>query len=146
MANQPSYETLSHNEHVIRTSILTELNRKAIFDALRAAEIDSVTVNFDGYSDSGQIEGIKATNGEVELELPHCFVPFYVDASSYNIELRTLTEAIESIVYDMVDTIQQGRENGDGAYGEVKFNVEDKTIIAEFNERYVECTYSEHRF
>src|SRR3546814_5572861 len=44
-------------------------NKAALFDVLTAVGITSVVVSFDGYGDSGQIEGIEARNADDEVAL-----------------------------------------------------------------------------
>jgi hypothetical protein len=38
----------------------------------------------------------------------------------------------------------EGWENADGGYGEFTFNVADRTITLEYNERYVETNFYRH--
>ena len=45
-------------------------NKTALFDALAAAGITTVIVNFDGCGDSGQIEMIEAKAGDDVVPLP----------------------------------------------------------------------------
>jgi hypothetical protein len=47
-----------------------KLNKAAVFDALASAGITDVTVEFDGWGDSGQIEAITAQSGDITVELP----------------------------------------------------------------------------
>ena len=47
-----------------------ELNKAIVFDALAAAGLTRVTVEFDGEGDSGQINDITAYTGESPAELP----------------------------------------------------------------------------
>ena len=47
-------------ERARRAEQLLAANKDALFDALAAAGIETVTVTFDGYGDSGQIEDIEA--------------------------------------------------------------------------------------
>ncbi len=45
-------------------------NKASLFDALARTGITIVTVSFDGYGDSGQIEEIQAKAGDAPVELP----------------------------------------------------------------------------
>ena len=49
---------------------LRPANKAAVFDALTAAGLTIVTVRFDGYGDSGQIEDIEAKAGDDVVALP----------------------------------------------------------------------------
>ena len=53
----------------IASEVLTA-NKTALFDALAAAGITTVIVNFDGCGDSGQIEMIEAKAGDDVIPLP----------------------------------------------------------------------------
>jgi len=62
---------------------------------------------------------------------------------SPEIERQTLTvhEAVETLVYDFLRQVHSGWEINDGAYGEFTFDVAERTIKLDYNERY---TSSEH--
>ena len=48
----------------------TTRNKAAVFDALAKAGISIVTITFDGYSDSGQVEDVQAAAQEAPVALP----------------------------------------------------------------------------
>jgi hypothetical protein len=121
-------------------------NKEVIFAALAKAGIHSVTVGYDGYSDSGQIDDIEGWSSSPEkLPLP----------SNRKVQLRspiegnppvemTLQEAIETLVYDYLDETHYGWENDEGAYGSFVFSVPTRTITLEHNDRYIEVNTSNH--
>jgi hypothetical protein len=115
-----------------------EINKVVVFDALAAANITSVTVEFDGVGDSGGIEYISANSGDTRTELPVGSVPFHQaecgdDASE--LMQQTLREAIESLCYDSLADEHGGWANDDGAYGTFTFNVATRTIEVELGVR-----------
>jgi hypothetical protein len=57
---------------------------------------------------------------------------------------RPITEAIETLVYETLSQNQDGWENNDGSYGEFTFDVAERTIMLDFNERHMETDYSQH--
>ena len=59
-----------YEAHDRRSAALFPANKAALFDALGAAGITTVTVTFDGYGDSGQIEEITAQQGDRVVDLP----------------------------------------------------------------------------
>jgi len=123
----------------IASEVLT-LNKAAVFDALAAAGITTVIVNFDGYGDSGQIEMIEARTGNVDCPLPAVEVEIAsAQWASAAIDRKpmTITEAIETLVYDVLNQTQRGWENGDGAYGDFTFDVAERTITLDYNERHM---------
>ena len=122
--------------------IATELrmvNKATLFDALSAAGLTIVTVSFDGYGDSGQIENIEAKAGDNAVELPAGTIEIASPAwASTDIQrqAQTIPEAIEALAYDFLGATHCGWENNDGAYGEFMFDVAARTITLDYNERY----------
>ncbi len=55
-------------------------------------------------------------------------------------------DAIEKLAYDFLEEVHDGWENEDGAYGEFVFDVAERTIRLEYNERVMTTSYSEHEF
>jgi len=124
-------------------------NKTALFDALAAAGITTVLVNFDGYGDSGQVERIEASAGDEDCALP----PVDIDVASAQWGIaailrqpKPVCEAIETLVYDVLNQTQRGWENGDGDGGEFTFDVAERTITLDYNERYMESHNSTHVF
>lgn len=123
-------------------------NKAILFDVLARGNIHAVTVEFDGYSDSGQIESIDAFDasnailplpqGQVLMQSP---VP---DGSGLSSESLTVYEAIESMAYDLLEQTHGGWEDGEGAFG--TFSVPDRTITLEHKQRFIETELFEHTF
>lgn len=125
------------------------VNKAAVFDALAAATITSVTVEFDGEGDSGGIESVTAWRGDASLEVPADSVPFqqtYFDTDALVTTQLTLRDAIEGLCYDCLAQDNDGWENNDGAYGTFTFDVAARTIELEFNERFTDVTTNMHEF
>lgn len=113
-------------------------NKTALFDALAAAGIAVVVVVFDGYGDSGQIEDIKASNGDLDIALPPDMVEIAVadwGADEPRRIAASVRDAIERLAYAFLGETHAGWENNDGAYGEFIFSVADRTISLDYNER-----------
>jgi hypothetical protein len=126
-----------------------EVNKAAVFDALAAASITSVTVEFDGEGDSGGIESVSASSGDASADLPTVSVSFHQaefgdDASAMT--RQTLREAVECLCYDYLAEEHGGWENDDGAYGTFQFDVAARTIELEFNGRFSDVITSTHAF
>jgi hypothetical protein len=124
-------------------------NKTALFDALAAAGITTVLVNFDGCGDSGQIEMIEARTGEDDCALPAVEIetasPRWGSAT-IDRQTQPVRDAIEALVYDVLNQIYGGWENNDGAYGEFTFDVGERTITLDYNERHMESDHSMHVF
>jgi hypothetical protein len=66
----------AYERHAATLLKAVEANKAALFDAL-AADITSVTAEFDGEGDSGGIESVLACSGDTRIELPAGSVPFH---------------------------------------------------------------------
>lgn len=125
-------------------------NRRVLFDALRDAGISCVTVEFDGYGDSGQIERIaflRPDNSEcdspaTEIEI----LSARYDGSGIDAETCPVAQAIETLAYRFLEDTHGGWENNDGAEGTFTFLVEPRTIGLVYNERYTATETFEHEF
>lgn len=126
-----------------------EHNNPLVFDLLAAAGITSVTIEFDGEGDSGQIESVIACAGEARVELPK--TPVTLQHVSWNNDTVTdrtepLPEAIETLCYDYLEQEHGGWENNDGAFGTFTFDVAKRTIELEFNGRYTDISTHNYSF
>jgi hypothetical protein len=121
-------------------------NKTVVFDALSAAGITSVTIEFDGEGDSGQIESVIACQGEAQVPIPEQALTLQ-SASWDGKEVRPrempFDEAIERLCYDYLEETHGGWENNDGAFGDFKLSVADRTVELEFHGRYMDIhTYA----
>jgi len=135
-----------YRNHQKATAEANIINKGAVFDALAAAEIASVLVEFDGEGDSGQIEYICADDS---AEIPHISIEMQQVAwgtGKRDSVQTTLREAIEKLCYDFLDQEHGGWENNDGAYGEFTFNVAEREIDLDFNARFSDSTHFSHSF
>jgi hypothetical protein len=136
-------------QHTSRADELLPENKTALFDALAAANITVVVVTFDGYGDSGQIENIEARAGDEIVNLPPGAIEIARPVwGSNDIDRQSLSihDAIEALVYSFLGQTHDGWENSDGAYGDFAFDVADRTITLDYNERRMESDYSQHVF
>ncbi|MDA8232170.1 MAG: hypothetical protein M0006_12605 [Magnetospirillum sp.] len=124
-------------------------NKAALFDALTATGVTLVVVSFDGYGDSGQIENIEVKSADGIAAMPEDKIEIASvvwgqpepDRSTVSI-----ADAIECLVYDLLNDTHYGWENNDGAYGDFTFDVAKRTITLDYNERYTASEYSQHVF
>jgi hypothetical protein len=133
----PSAVTIlaQYAEQNARRAQLRPTNKAALFDALAAAGVTHVLVVFDGCGDSGQVEAVTARTGEQPAALP-----------TGDIEFLTVAAAIESLAYDFLSEVASGWENNDGAYGEFTFDVGERTITLDYNERHMESDNTQFEF
>lgn len=128
-------------QHALRARLAAEalpLNKAVLFDALAAASITSVLVIFDGAGDSGQIEEINATNGQDPAALPTGDVEIVTpawDGSGLERRRCSVRDAIEGLAYAFLEEAHDGWEINEGAFGEFRFGVADRTIELDYNQR-----------
>lgn len=128
---------------------LQPLNKTALFEALSAAGVTLVIVSFDGYGDSGQIENVEVKAGDTVVAMPECTIEIAEaawDQAEPNRTTISIAEVIERLVYDLLTDTHCGWENNDGAYGDFTFDVAERTITLDYNERYTASDYSQHVF
>lgn len=138
---QRAYKTLSESIHAA--------NSDALFPVLAAAGITSILVRFDGSGDSGQIEEIDILAGEKPVSFPDGQVSIqraYWGSSEPELTECSVNDAVETLVYAFLEETHGGWENNEGAYGEFTFNVAERTITLDYNERYEDSHYTQHRF
>jgi len=147
--NNPDEFLASYNRHREALAKASQTNKTVVFDALAAANITHVHIEFDGCGDSGQIECVTAYRGEEKAELPTVVVTLQ-QASWNHTELGTMEEslpqALETLCYDYLEETNSGWENNDGAYGEFHLDVASRTVKLEFNGRYTEVLTENHTF
>ena len=133
-----------------RRSAAFPQTKAAIFVALEAAGIAQVTIEFEGSGDSGQMEqatGYTASNEPVDIPdalVAITQVDFDEDKDSRtNVKLR---EAIETVAYELLEQKHGGWEEGEGGFGTFTFDVAERSITLDFDERYTETNNSVHSF
>ncbi len=132
-----------------RAAEALSLNKEALFTVLAAAGIGIVAVSFDGYGDSGQIESIEAKIGNEPSELPATNIEIVEPEWNYPEPGRRtcpLSDAIETIAYQLLSHAHGGWENDDGAFGDFTFDVAERSITLDYNERVTASDYSQHVF
>lgn len=129
-------------------SALSE-NKTALFDALVAARIDTVEVTFNGYADEGQIDGAVADGegGDTDLQSIHVEIT-RVEWGNPIVTRQTLSikDAIEKLVYDLLQQTYSGWQDNYGAYGDFLFDVVERSITLNFNERIETSELTQHVF
>lgn len=120
--------------------------KTSLFDLLEAQGIVLVTVTFDGCGDSGQIEDILAFDEHGEVAVPEDkLASAKVDSQAVTgtDDGEPVKDVIETLAYDLLQSEHGGWENNEGAYGEFRFDVADRTITLGCNIRISSADYSE---
>lgn len=136
--------TAEEQDYLSRHAEIRPFNKKAVFDALSAAGITAVIVHFDGCGDSGQIESIEAFAGEKPADIEIADSPWGQPEITYS--RGSITDSIEAMAYDYLRQTHAGWEDNEGAYGDFTFDVPSRSISLDYNERYIETTFSQHEF
>ena len=132
-----------------RSLALFPANKAALFDALQGASVTTVTVTFDGYGDSGQIEEITAQQGDRVVDLPTGQVSLWSaiwNADAVSTTCMEIEAAVEQLCYDLLRQSHPGWENNDGASGDFVFDVAARTITLDYAERYTATQSYNHDF
>jgi hypothetical protein len=125
------------------------LNRATVFAALSAEGISHILIGFDGEGDSGQIDGGAAFKDDEAIDFPQTKVTIF-RAHSGTEELTTeeviLRDALEELCYGYLEQDHGGWENNDGAFGEFRFSVAERTINLEMHTRIADTILSDHSY
>ncbi len=143
-----SYEEKEGAFKALSASLHTA-NKRIVFDALQAAGITRVLVQFDGSGDSGQIEDIGAVSGDEPRDFPAGKVVIGCPtwgASEVRYEDCSVRDAVETLAYGFLEETHSGWEINEGAYGEFTFDVADRSITLDYNERIETSEYTQHLF
>ena len=154
---QPAYDPTAAwaqivAQHAARARLAEEAlpaNKAALFDTLVAADITCVVVTFDGVGDSGQIESVDARRGDEAADLPTVAVEIATpiwDGSSLDRRTLPLREALEDLAYAMLEATHDGWEINEGAFGEFTFDVPERVIRLDYNERVERSEYTGHEW
>ena len=125
-------------------------NKQVLFDALQAAGIEFVTIEFDGYGDSGQFyapAGFDGANNQVTIPTDEITVKA-VDFETGTVREQSITlgDYIETLACDFLESKHSGWEIDDGAHGEFRFALGERTITLDYNEHYTTYEHHEHEF
>ena len=126
----------------------SKVNAKALFDTLADTRVVSIEVTFDGCGDSGQINDIIFTDYRgKELSSPKLVVKGshlghqhqWDEKKKEFVEVGggegDVSAIVEEICYDRLGAHHGGWEINEGSYGTFTFDVLNRKIELEFNER-----------
>tara|TARA_R100001369_G_scaffold15691_1_gene30522 strand:+ start:616 stop:1131 length:516 start_codon:yes stop_codon:yes gene_type:complete len=101
------------SERDARIAALRPANKERLFDGLTAAGITHVTVSFDGYGDSGQVESIEAYAGDAEVTFPKTQIAYAAltwDDPEVEMRALSLEDVVEQLAYDFLSDTHGGWE------------------------------------
>ncbi|HTM82179.1 DUF6878 family protein [Asticcacaulis sp.] len=123
---------------------LNTANRKALFDALATAGITTVTVEFNGYGDEGQIESIKYDvdgNETTPLIQDLAFIRQSSLTEAPSSEPISVDDAVEELLYDLLSQHYCGWQDSEGSYGEFTFDITARTVDLDIALRFVDANH-----
>lgn len=122
-------------------------NLRRVLPILRQHGIETVTVSFNGYSDSGSIEDISYTPCEnpdalKALPIQHISTSSCFEDGQWRRtttpEQSTLNEVMDALTNDYLEETGVDWYNNDGGYGELVIDVHAGTVSLEVQVRYTE--------
>jgi hypothetical protein len=135
-----------HHEAVAHANTL---NKAVVFDALATAGITHVFVKFDGEGDSGQTESALARADDKPINFPNTIVKFHTapwGQTELSVKETWIRTAVEDLCYGYLEQTHAGWVNNYGAYGEFTFDVAERKITLDFNERITDTSSTAHTF
>ena len=143
----------------IKKTEKSKINAKALFDTLADTRVVSIEVTFDGCGDSGQINDIiYKDHRDKELSCPDLIVKGshlgkqhdWDDKQKKFVEVGggegKVSSIVEEICYDKLGASHAGWEINEGSYGVFNFDVLNRKISLEFNERVESVNTTEETF
>lgn len=120
-------------------------NLRTVLPVLSAHGIGSVTVEFDGYGDSGTIKSVGYDVDDFDSAAIHIDVTVVNSVFENRRWVRTrsvkrmsLSDAIEALTYDYLAETHVNWYDNDGGYGELVIDVVEGTVSLEVNVRFTE--------
>lgn len=96
------------------------------YDALQAAGIETVVVEYNGSGDEGYIEDITASPDKAAVEYPS---PLYDD--------------VQQVAYDLLSRHHGGWEINEGSNGTITINVKERKAVIHHGENEIKQTWSD---
>jgi len=143
----------------IKKAEQVKANSKLLFDTLEETRVASIEVTFNGCGDSGQIESvIYEDHRGKEVSEPKLVVKgsYTGKHHEWDDQKKTFVEVgggegkvrdiVEQVCYDKLEASHGGWEINEGSYGTFVFDVLNRKVNLEYNERIEEVRSSEESF
>lgn len=129
-------------------------NRRRIHRALKRLGATKVVVTYSGSGDSGQIDSVEILKGDLAIKpaknirvltsvsrFDHTSSRWIDNEKNKSVPVQ---EALETLVYDWLESEHGGWENNDGASGECTIDVKGDSFLLEHTWYYTESETMEH--
>jgi hypothetical protein len=107
--------------------------RKELFDTLKMYGITLIKVQYSGSGDSGQTDDI-----DITPEKRHEMLDEKMESG------KTIRDALDEFAWKGIEDNESGFYNNEGGYGEIIFDVAERTVKMEHNNYIQETVYSEY--
>lgn len=118
-------------------------HKDILFDILASRKVEKFQVSFDGNGDSGQVEDIDLEDYICDLKVDGVSDDGVSDVESEKITVRDL---VENVCYDTLEHTWGGWEIDSGSYGTFTFDVKNRKVHLDFNERIEDVNNHEYEF
>lgn len=130
-----------------RRSMAPQIVQRAVHalrEALVPGGITRITIRYDGYGDSGQIEDITLYRSEDALSEDDAVFGLKIEVPTYQqytdeLEERQISgelrEVLDYLAMDIIDLQHGGWENEEGGYGEIRIDITAGDVEHAHNER-----------
>ena len=106
----------------------TEVTRKKLLKELREGNVLKIVAEYNGWNDEGNIEEMK-----------------YLKERGFTVILPNPQSKYKDFVWQFIQEIHEGFENGAGAEGIFEWDLEDDIINIKHDQRYLTTQESEHK-
>jgi hypothetical protein len=120
-------------------------NLRNVLPVLRTNQVERVTVHFDGYGDSGQIDSVSFEPDSFSsdgVDVPFVKADQVFEDGQWNAVYEEVNEniatAIETITYDYIDEVGVDISNNDGGWADLAIDVDEGTVSMEVNTRFTD--------
>lgn len=142
---------MAKKKNKIRLEKVDDANKEILFDIIEEEKVEQFVVTFEGNGDSGQIEGSDLPAKILDQVVQGAKVSTGSVWSNGKREEKyesnpTVRKMVDSICYKVLEALHDGWEINDGAWGEFIFDVKNRTVLLNFNERYTDSKLYEHEF
>jgi hypothetical protein len=115
--------------------------KEAMLAVLKSARIATVTIGYDGESDSGQISEIEARTAKGKTaQLPD--KPVSLPLCGGNGSYQTLADALDAFAWALLQAYHFCFQDNEGGFGTIKIDVVKGTVTIDHNDRVVDVCNS----
>jgi len=115
--------------------------KAALLAGLKASRVATVTIEYDGEGDSGQIETIVARTARGKPATLRGSVT--LDLHGQAREYKSLEEVLDEFAWAILRVYHDGFENNEGGFGTLTIDVAKGTITLDHNDRIIEVSNTE---